>query len=39
MQKVKLLATSSFRGTWPRGLGNKILAKYKVGLDCAFADL
>ena len=39
MQKVKLLASSSSRGTWPRSLGNKILAKYLVGLDLAFADL
>ena len=33
MQKIKLLAQGSFRGTAPRNLGNKILAKYVVGLS------
>ena len=39
MQKVKTLAQSSFRGTLPRSLGNKILAKYLVALDLTLAEL
>ena len=38
MQKVKVLAQGSFRGTKPRKLGNKILGKYLVGLVHALAS-
>ena len=39
MQKVKMLAQSSYRGTLPRNLGNKILSKYLVALDQLLAEL
>ena len=38
MQKVKVLAQGSFRGTPPRILGNKILGKYLVGLSHALSE-
>ena len=38
MQKVKILAQGSFRGCSPKILGNKVLAKYMVGLAQALAD-
>ena len=38
MQKVKILAQGSFAGTPPRKLGNKILAKYSVGLACVLSS-
>ena len=37
MQKVKVLAQGSFRGTPIKILGNKVLAKYLVGLSQALA--
>ena len=37
MQKIKTLAQGSFRGTPTRKLGNKILAKYLVGLAHALS--
>ena len=33
MNKVKVLAQGSFRGTPPKSLGNKVIAKYLVGLS------
>ena len=38
MQKVKILAQGSFRGTPPKILGNKVLAKYVVGLSQVLSD-
>ena len=38
MQKVKVLAQGSFRGCSPKILGNKVLAKYMVGLSQALSD-
>ena len=38
MHKVKVLAQGSFRGARPRVLGNKILAKYLLGLSIALSD-
>ena len=35
MHKVKVLAQGSFRGTAPRHLGNKVMAKYVIGLSHA----
>ena len=32
MNRVKLLAQGSFRGTPPSSLGNKVLVKYLIGL-------
>ena len=37
MHKVKVLAQGSFRGTPPKILGNKILAKYVIGLSYALS--
>ena len=37
MHKVKVLAQSSFRGTAPKNLGNKVLGKYIVGLSHALS--
>ena len=39
MQKVKVLAQGSFRGCSPKILGNKVLAKYLVGLSQALSDI
>ena len=39
MQKIKLLAVGSFRGTPPRKLGIKVLGKYLVGLSHALSSL
>ena len=39
MQKVKPLAQGSFRGCSPKILGNKVLAKYLVGLSQALSDV
>ena len=38
MHKVKVLAQGSFRGCRPRALGNKVLAKYLLGLSHALSD-
>ena len=38
MNKVKVLAQGSFRGTAPKILGNKVLGKYLVGLSQALSD-
>ena len=38
MQKIKVLAQGSFRGTQPRKLGNKICGKYLLGLSGALSS-
>ena len=38
MNKVKVLAQGSFRGTPPRILGNKVMGKYMVGLNHALSS-
>ena len=37
MQKVKVMAQGSFRGTPAKGLGNKVMEKYLIGLSQALS--
>ena len=38
MDKVKKLAQGSFRGTYPKNLGNKVIGKYLVALSLALSS-
>ena len=37
MQKVKVMAQGSFRGTPAKSLGNKVIEKYLIGLSLALS--